>query len=276
MLSRYILFLILAAFPFWAQAEGGFTILGTSFQDCPECPEMVRIPPGDFTMGDTHGERERDENPPRHVVIAYPLAIAKYEVTFEQWDICHQAGGCTHNAFDEGWGRGQLPVIHVSWQDAQQYAAWLSRKTGKSYRLLTEAEWEYAARASTRTKYWWGAKASRDFANYGQDDCCQGFAEGRDRWVNTSPVGSFPANPFGLHDMHGNVLEWVEDCYADTYADLPGDGSAYVRPGGCKLRVLRGGSWKFGARALGSSYRVWGAFGNRSGGYGFRVARTIR
>jgi formylglycine-generating enzyme required for sulfatase activity len=165
--------------------------------------------------------------------------------------------------------------VGVSWNDAQAYVKWLSQQTGKHYRLPTEAEWEYAARAGTDTAYPWGNKASHDFANYGKDQCCDGLASGKDKWVYTSPVGSFPANPFGLYDMNGNVFQWVEDCYADSYKDAPVDGTA--RPVVCDAnasRVLRGGSWTNFPGILRSAYRNYYTPDYRLYDVGFRAART--
>ena len=162
---------------------------GDTFRDCPACPEMVVVPAGSFRMGDLQGGGGDHEKPVHTVTIGRPFAVGKYEVTFAEWDACVSAGGCNGYRPDaEGWGRGNRPVINVSWEDAQKYVAWISRKTGKRYRLPSEAEWEYAARAWTTTAYWWGNAASHAYANYGTDDCCEGFASGRDRWINTSPV----------------------------------------------------------------------------------------
>ncbi len=167
------------------------------------------------------------------------------------------------------------PVKQVSWDDAQDFVRRLGAKTGKQYRLLTEAEWEYAARAGTATKYPWGVGASHEYANYGKDRCCGGLASGRDRWVNTSPVGSFSANAFGLHDMHGNVDEWVDDCWHDSYSEAPTNGSAWASGGDCRDRVLRGGSWGLGPWNLRSASRLRFTSGFRLSSGGFRVARTL-
>ena len=158
--------------------------------------------------------------------------------------------------------------------DAQAYTAWLSRKTGKRYRLLSEAEWEYAARAGTTTANWWGNVESHEHSNYGKDDCCAGLATGRDQWVTTSPVGSFPANAFGLYDMLGNVWQWTGDCQNANYNGAPANGSAWGS-GDCGQRVLRGGSWTDGPRYLRSSDRVWNNSSDRDSNDGFRVARTL-
>ncbi|MCY4612209.1 MAG: SUMF1/EgtB/PvdO family nonheme iron enzyme [Nitrospira sp.] len=204
---------------------------GTMERECADCPEMIVVPAGRFRMGDQASNDPHDRLV-RDVTIAYPLAVGKYEVTFAEWDACVASGGCTHQPDDIGWGRGSRPVINVSWFDAQEYVRWLSRETGQPYRLLSEAEWEYVARGGTETTYWWGNDSwfgldedPRNYANYGKDECCDGLAAGKDRWVNTSPVGSFEANAFGLFDTAGNVWEWVEDLNGN-YEDAPSDGSA--------------------------------------------------
>jgi formylglycine-generating enzyme required for sulfatase activity len=264
---------------------------GRTFRDCPDCPEMVVVPAGSFMMGLTAAEVEalvkegknkhyRSEGPQRRVTIARPFAVGKFEVTFAEWDACVAAGGCRHKPDDAGWGRGKRPVINVSWNHiTQEYLPWLSRKTSRTYRLLSEAEWEYAARGATSAsqpakRYWWGDQASHEYANYGKDACCDGLKRGRDQWVNTAPVGQFPANPFGLHDMHGNALEWVEDCWSGSYSGAPSDGSAWTS-GDCSSRVARGGSWSDDPQRLRSAMRI----GNRpvDGGsiFGFRLARTL-
>ena len=244
-----------------------------TFRDCDQCPEMVVVPAGRFRMGDLSGEGPSHERPVHEVTIAAPFAVGKYEVTFAEWDAC-VAAGCTHQPDDEGWGRGTRPVINVSWDDAQEYVRWLSRKTGKTYRLLSETEWEYVARAGTTTKYWWGNKADHDYANYGKDECCEGMAAGADRWVNTAPVGSFKANAFGLFNTAGNVWEWVEDCWNKNYNGAPSDGSAWTS-GNCDLRAARGSSWVFGPGDLRSADRGRTDTGYRGTVSGFRVARTL-
>ena len=267
---------------------------GDTFRDCPECPELVVVPAGSFMMGSPVGERGRfiHEGPLHEVRIDYPLAIGVYAVTFDEWDACVSDGGCggygpsdkdrgrgtdrgvmwasLASAGDpggKGWGRGTRPVINVSWEDAQMYVKWLSWKTGKGYRLLSESEWEYVARAGTRTRYWWGDEIDRNRANC--NECGS-------RWDNkrTAPVGSFSANEFGLYDVHGNVQEWVEDCWNDSYDGAPMDGSAW-ESGGCIVRVLRGGSWNNKPRKLRSAHRDRNTSGSRGGGFGFRVARTL-
>jgi formylglycine-generating enzyme required for sulfatase activity len=243
---------------------------GRVFRDCAECPEMVVIPAGTFTMGSPADEKDRssDEGPQHGVTIAKPFSLGKYEVTFAEWDACVAAGGCAHRPNDYGWGRGLRPVIYVSWDDAKAYVAWLSRKSGKSYRLPSEAEWEYAARAGTTTRYTWGDDVGRNRAN------CDGCGS---QWDDkqTAPVGSFAANRFGLHDMHGNVWEWVEDCWNGNYSGAPGDGTAWTAGRDCGRRVLRGGSWSFDPGNLRAASRGWDGTSSRLIISGFRVARTL-
>ncbi len=245
--------------------------VGDVFRDCPHCPEMVVVPAGSFTMGSPSSEagRDGDEGPQRRVDIPSPFAVGMYEVTFAEWDACVSGEGCDgHHPDDEGWGRGGRPVIHVSWDDAQAYASWLSRETGEDYRLLSEAEWEYVARAGTATRYWWGNGIGSNRANCAS--CGAGYA-------NTVPVGSFSANAFGLHDVHGNVYEWVEDCWHDSYVGAPRDGTAWFggRGGDCSYRVLRGGSWSNNPRYLRSANRGRDGSGDRDDNDGFRVARKF-
>lgn len=247
---------------------------GDEIRDCPECPEMVLVPAGEFTMGSPPGEpgRSDDEGPQREVTIAAPFWVGKYEVTFAEWTACVAAGGCGIKPDDAGWGRGSRPVINVSWNDAKQYVGWLSQKSGKTYRLLSEAEWEYAARAGTRAPFSLPAPdGSDDIVGKGIANC----AGCGSQWDNTktAPAGSFEANEFGLYDTAGNVWEWVEDCWHDSYHGAPTDGSAWVS-GGCATRVLRGGSWDDQPRYLRSALRVWLGPANRFSGLGFRVARA--
>jgi formylglycine-generating enzyme required for sulfatase activity len=197
------------------RAETEATKPGRVFRDCADCPEMVVVPAGSFTMGSPPGEegRSETEGPQRKVTIARPFAVGKFEVTFTEWDACVAAGGCKHNPNDQGWGRGGRPVIDVSWNDiTREYLPWLSRKTGKTYRLLTEAEWEYAARAGTTTPFWWGSSISTSQANYHGPTTYGGGPKGEYR-QKTVPVDSFAANLWGLYNVHGNVWEWVEDCW---------------------------------------------------------------
>jgi len=232
---------------------------GSAFQDCPGCPQMVVVPSGSFMMGSESGDS--DEKPVHKVSIGYSFAVGVHEVTFAQWDACAADGGCNgYSPDDRGWGRGNRPAINVSWEDAQSYLKWLSGKTGKSYRLLSESEWEYVARAGTTTPYHFGGSIASSQARYNSD--------------STVPVGSYPPNAFGLHDVHGNVWEWTQDCWNDNYQGAPNDGSAW-QSGDCSRRVLRGGSWLSDPRFLRSANRDGYTAGNRDYNNGFRVARTL-
>ena len=253
---------------------------GRVFRDCPVCPEMVVLPAGEFTMGSPESEkgRNRDEGPQRKVTFAQPFAVGKFEATFAQWDACVAEGGCTHKPADESWGRGKRPVINVSWEDARQFVGWLAKKTGKPYRLPTEAEWEYAARGVTKASdvhapFSTGATINYKQANYDANFRYANGPQGLYR-QKTLDVGSLPRNAFGLHDMHGNVWEWVEDCYKDSYAGAPTDGTA-VTSRACSLRILRGGSWNYYPQLLRSAYRYATAGGIRVEYVGFRVARAL-
>jgi formylglycine-generating enzyme required for sulfatase activity len=227
---------------------------------------MVLIPAGSFMMGSPPGEfGHSDVEAPQHVVVVRSFAAGKYEVTFAEWDACVAAGGCgnqpAEKAWDSGWGRGNRPVINVSWD-----VAWLSRRTGKQYRLLSEAEWEYAARAGTTTPFHTGATITQDQANFAVDG--KGVYH-----EQTVSVGSFPPNRFGLHDMHGNVWEWVEDCFNPNYAEAPTNGAAWTS-GDCSKRVVRGGSWSNFPGGIRSAFRSKSATTTRYNNFGFRVART--
>ena len=247
---------------------------GETFGDCADCPEMVVIPAGSFSMGSPASEAGRfsNEGPQHRVRIPRAFALGKYEVTFAEWDACVSDGGCNgYRPKDRGWGRGNRPVIYVSWYEAKAYVAWLSRKTGKRYRLPSEAEWEYAARAGTTTPFHFGSTISTDQANY---DGNYTYGSGRKGVYRekTVPVGSFPSNAFGLHDVHGNVKEWVADCWNGSYAGAPGDGAAWMT-GNCEERVLRGGSWFEGpgnVRSAGRHRHGAGDRGSRGGGGGFK------
>ena len=243
---------------------------GTKFRDCPECPELVVVPSGSFEMGSPSSEygRRDNEGPVHRVRIGRSFAVGVYEVTFGEWDACVSGGGCGgYRPSDESWGRGRRPVINVSWEDAKAYVGWLSRKTGEEYRLLSESEWEYVARAGTITAYWWGDEIGRNRANC---DRCGSRWDGE----QTAPVGSFSANGFGLYDVHGNVWELVEDCWNGSYAGAPTDGSAW-ESGECGRRVLRDGSWNVRPWKLRSALRGGNSSGSRSFVVGFRVARTL-
>ena len=236
---------------------------GDHFRDCPECPEMVVVPAGSYRMG-----RQRRQH---DVTIAAPFAVGKYEVTFAEWDACVREGGCPQGkgiAKDRGWGRDRRPVIHVNWNDAKRYVQWLSQKAKKAYRLPSESEWEYAARAGTETAYSWGNKIGVNRAN------CAGCGGQWDKNNRTAPVGSFAANAWGLHDMHGNVWERVEDCWNRSYTGAPSDGSAWLS-GSCAKRVSRGGAWNGRPSSLRSANRVKNTVGSRVKNVGFRVARAV-
>ncbi len=239
-----------------------------AFRECAkDCPEMVVVPAGKFMMGSPEGQGTDDERPQHEVTIAGPFAVSKLEVTFDDWDACVAYGDCPH-AGDSGWGHGRQPVINVTWDDAQRYVAWLSKMTGKPYRLLSEAEWEYAARAGTQTVYSWGDEIGEGNANC---DGCGSQWDGK----QTAPVGSFAANAFALHDMHGNVFEWVEDCMHGNYEGAPEDGSAWTEGGDCNNRALRGGSWFGNSDFLRSANRGGYSTDGRNVIVGFRVGRTL-
>ena len=243
---------------------------GDSFRECAkDCPEMVVVPAGEFMMGSPADEKDHygNENPLHRVTIARPLAVSKFEVTFEQWDACVAVGTCA-NVPDGNMGRGTQPVINVTWDHVQQYVAWFSKMTGRPYRLLSEAEWEYAARAGTTTAYSWGDEIGKNNAN------CNGCGSEWDS-QRTAPVGSFAPNQFGLYDTHGNVWEWVEDCLHTNYEGAPKDGSAWIAQGDCNNRVIRGGSWIGYAVGLRSALRFWFSADDHGTDLGFRVARTL-
>jgi formylglycine-generating enzyme required for sulfatase activity len=229
---------------------------------------MILIPAGVFTMGPSAAEKDRfgDRSLPHKVIIARPFAVSRFDVTFADWDACVAGGGCPEIG-DAGFGRGTRPMINVTWNDAQLYVAWLSRMSAKPYRLLTEAEWEYAARAGTATAYFWG-----DEVGAGNADCngCGSTWDNR----QTAPAGSFKPNAFGLYDMAGNVWQWVEDCYHADYAEAPADGSARTT-GDCRRRVARGGSWVDRPEFSRSAHRLSFPTGFRIINLGFRVARTL-
>ena len=257
--------------------ENGLSKVGERFRDCPECPDMVVVPSGAFRMGAPESEEgSYDDERPVHTVSVRSFAAGVYEVTFVEWDACVADGGCGgHRPDDKGWGGGRRPVIHVNWWDAQNYVAWLSGLTGKDYRLLSESEWEYAARAGTTGPFHTGTTISTDQANYNGNytygDSALALGEYGKRTV---AVGSFPANGFGMHDVHGNLWEWVQDCWNDSYEGAPGDGSAW-ESGNCSDRVLRGGAWDSKPRNLRSAVRHWSSTAGRYVNVGFRVARTL-
>ena len=237
---------------------------GDTFQDCPECPKLVVVPSGSFIMGSPKNEKGRwnNEGPMHDVSIGYQFAVGVYPVTFDEWDACVTDGGCVeHEPDDNGWGRGTRPVIDVNWLDAQDYTWWLSWKTGKGYRLLSESEWEYVARAGTVTRYWWGDEIGRNRAN------CKGCGSRRDGG-KTSPVGSFSANAFGLYDVHGNVKDWVQ---SNEYDDQSYRSINLFD----EVRMMRGGSWSDSPLRLRSASRNWHGSSARNRDLGFRICRTL-
>lgn len=248
---------------------------GTVFRDidAPWCPELVVVPPGSFLMGSTEAERQwavalgaasewvKCEQPQHLVRIDHLLAVGRYPVTFHEYDHFAQAAG-REPLHDEGWGRGRRPLINVSWHDAKAYIEWLVAETGHPYRLLSEAEWEYACRAGTSTRHWWGDESTPERANYGS-------SVGR-----TSEVGGYAANPWSLYDMNGNVWEWTEDCWSENYSGAPDDGRARTR-GDRSLRVIRGASWKSKPGIVRAAYRNRHKSVDRENNIGFRVVKTL-
>jgi formylglycine-generating enzyme required for sulfatase activity len=248
---------------------------GESFRDCPECPEMVIVPAGKFVMGSpaTEKDRDDDEGPQREVTIAKPFAVGKFEVTFAEWDACVKDSGCKERTKKDYWGRGKQPLINVSWDEAHDYLEWIKKLTGRKYRLLSESEWEYTARARTTNPFSFGNTISTSQANYDGNYTYGNGVKGEYR-QRTVAVGSFPANAFGLHDMHGNVWEWVEDCWNGDYRGAPVHGSARTT-GACDQRLIRGGSWSDDPRYLRSAYRYGYDPGFRMYDIGFRLARDL-
>jgi formylglycine-generating enzyme required for sulfatase activity len=269
---------------------------GQTFKECRNCPEMVVLPAGEFVMGSPPDEPLRRENEvQQRISFASTFALAKTAVTWDQWEACVRDGACDGAAVDTAlrtredgepnpdyrdWGRGARPVVGVSWYDAQAFVGWLNAKTGEddAYRLPSEAEWEYGARAGTTTAFPWGAELDHDHGNFGQDgNGLGGKAEGRDRWVDeTAPVASFPPNAFGLHDMHGNTFEWTEDCYEADRAHAPADGSAN-KEGNCANRVFRNGTFLSNPYMQRSARRGAPYPATRRGRnyLSFRVAKTL-
>jgi formylglycine-generating enzyme required for sulfatase activity len=263
---------------------------GQTFRDCDNvCPEMIVVPAGEFTMGSPPSEASplRDDTP-QHSVRIERFAVGRFDITRAEWAAFVQATNraeptnCGTLSGEVGSWRNpgfvqddNHPVVCVNWDDAQDYVSWLSQRTGHTYRLLSEAEWEYAARGGrSGFPYWWGVTASHEYANYGADVCCAAAASGRDQWAYTSPVGSFPSNSFGLYDMLGNVEQWVEDCSNDNYNGAPTTGEAWTT-GDCSGRVLRGGSWLVDPSRIRSASRSILLSTYRANTFGLRVARTL-
>jgi formylglycine-generating enzyme required for sulfatase activity len=232
-------------------------------------------PAGSFTMGSPASEPERANGEVQvRVTIARPFAVARFAVTFAEWDACVADGGCKgYRPFDQGWGRDMRPVINVNWDDAKLYIDWLNAKTGKTYRLLSEAEREYVTRAGTTTPFWWGSSITPKQANYDGNYTFGGAAKGEYR-QQTVPVDSFEANPWGLFNVHGNVWEWTEDCWNNSNQGNPGNGSARTI-GDCGGRVVRGGSWVGGPQFLRAAVRFGLTADFRNSSLGFRLAGTL-
>lgn len=256
------------AAPFTETLQGG----GTG-------PEMILISGNRFMIGDHNGNGPDDEKPLRELELK-SFALSRYEITFEQFDRFAQAVN-KRPPNDASYGRGAMPVVNVTWEDAHGYAHWLSEQTGHPYRLPTEAQWEFAARAGSSSTFFWGNNPAQAcfYANVADDSA---IAENstwlevgcEDGYSGPAPVGQFPANPFGLHDIIGNVAEWVEDCYSDDYEALPADGSA-IQNSYCRKRVARGGHWSSPAWQLRSSHRHAFPTGERRATLGFRVVRML-
>lgn len=280
-----------SARPLTSEAESRLSP-GSEFRECPTCPLMVVLPPGEFSMGSAQTEiaarRANDNEGPAHpVTISRPFAVGKFEVTFSEWDACVADGGCRgYRPGDNGWGRGKLPVINVSWDDAKLYVRWLSGKTGKIYRLLSEAEWEYAARAKSTTRFYFGddARGLCKYANVADESGSSkvlgkaGFNTWlvcNDGYANTAPVGSFTPNAFRLHDMHGNVVEWVEDIWHDDYKGAPSDGSPWTSGADPQFRIGRSGSHYHLEAGLTSAFRLKYQSTSYGNLIGLRVARTL-
>jgi formylglycine-generating enzyme required for sulfatase activity len=249
--------------------------VGSTFKDCESCPDMVALPAGRFVMGAAKGEKghKKEEEPQHDVTVAAPLAVSKFEVTFDEWESCALEGGCNkYQPQDAGWGKGRRPVIYVSFDDAKAYVEYLRQKTGKPYRLLSEAEWEYAARGGTNTAFAGGENLAPTQANF--DASLLAGNKGRGTYQGkTVEAGSFPANPYGLQDMEGNVFEWTEDCWNQSHAGAPADASP--RGGDCARRVAKGGAWYYEAEFARPASRMNFPKGSRLNVVGFRVARPL-
>jgi len=257
-----------------AEAMGDADI-GDYFRDCALCPDMARVPAGAVLLGSPASEatRQDTEGPQTHVVFTAPFAISAHEVTFEEWQACVDGGGCNaYTPSDIGWGRGRRPVVTVSYEDAQGYAAWLSAETGFDYRLPSEAEWEYAARAGAAAAFSFGRTITTDDANFNGN--YPYFGDKGEYRRRTTPVASFAPNAFGLYDMHGNVWEWTADCWAPDHANAPADG-APVTTSACTARVIKGGAWNSGGWRLRAAHRLPKPAGARENDIGFRVVRSV-
>jgi len=243
-------------------------------KDCRDCPQMVAVPAGEFMMGSPGAEPHRGAEAQHVVTIFRAFAVSRFEITFAEWDACVADGGCGGYRPEAPWGRGRMPVVNVNFANAQAYAAWLSKKTGHRYRLLSEAEWEYAARAGSKTAYSFGPALSANQANFDAGEKTDLNPKGPARG-KAAAVGGFKPNAFGLYDMHGNVWEWTADCWNDEYGpSMPRDGAPALT-GDCKGHVMRGGSWEDGAADVRAAARVANAASDRSWSDGIRVAREL-
>ena len=303
-LTGLVLAVVVLAWPVWADYEAGQEAWqpipqpGAVFRDCADCPEMVVVPTGSYMMGSPASEAGRAEweGPVHQVTISQPVAVGVYEVTRGEFGRFVRATGYStgdrcwtaeNGKLEERSGRGwrnpgyrqgeREPVVCVSWEDAQAYVRWLSKETGERYRLLSEAEWEYVARGGTSTARYWGESEAEQCRHANGADAGTGsewVVSCHDGYARTAPVGSYVANAFGLHDVLGNVWEWTQDCWNESYQGAPSDGRAW-ESGECGHRVLRGGSWLYIPWDLRSASRNWNSVGYRLIVNGFRLARTL-
>ena len=240
------------------------------FKECESCPEMIVVPVGQFRMGASENEAGStpDERPQHLVTLTNSFSVGRFAVTFDEWDACIAAKGCSYRPSDQNWGRGKRPVISIRWDDAKEYVGWLSRQTGRPYRLLSEAEREYVTRAGTSTAYWWGDDFSPLQANsaYPTD-------QSEPMAARTVLVDSFAPNPWGFFQVHGNVYDWVEDCGSESYIDAPSDGAAQMT-GNCEVHMLRGGAFSRRPESLRSAARLWSGNPDPMIYMSVRVART--
>lgn len=269
--------------------EIGYDV-GQTFRDCQDYPEMVVMPTGNFRMGSDkisttivvklnktylHKFRARvSEQPSRVVAIRRPIAVGKFEIKFSEWDACVSAGGCDgYLPDDNGWGRGAMPVFNINWHDAKSYVNWIRRQTGRTYRLLSEAEWEFVTRAGSQTAFPNIIKSADTctIGNTGASTCVGAYG------ASPSFVGSFPVNAFGLYDTIGNVNEWVEDCWHQNFKGAPTTSISWEAGGDCTRRVIRGGAWNSYNREDATTTARWG-MDNKFRGFnttGFRVALDL-
>ncbi|MGY8870529.1 MAG: SUMF1/EgtB/PvdO family nonheme iron enzyme [Pseudomonadales bacterium] len=250
-----------------AKLEENFGVFQDALENGSYGPQMISLPAGTFQLGDLNQQGDDNEKPVQTITLLHPFALSRFEVTFAQYDnFAKLTGRDLPN--DEGWGRDSQPVINVSWKDATAYAAWLSVETGEKYRLPSEAEWEYAARSGSQSAFWWGNELSPQRAVC---DECGSLWDGK----HPAPIGSLPANPWGFHDLNGNVDEWVQDCYSETYQGHPSDGSARTQTN-CNFRSMRGGSWFDISRVIRSASRYRHPPNTSRNTWGFRVALDFK